>query len=55
MEVSDKPEPASDRRGSDRRALQRPFDGGERRVGTRRSGADRRNAPRAKLLDELPD
>jgi hypothetical protein len=54
MEVNDKPQPASDRRARDRRVGERPFDGTERRVAPRRSGQDRRNAPRAKLLIDPP-
>lgn len=36
-----------DRRGSDRRVKKLPFEGGDKRVGQRRTGADRRTAPRS--------
>ncbi len=37
----------SDRRSGDRRKQQVPFEGPDRRKGERRSGADRRAAPRS--------
>ena len=42
----DDPGGKSDRRSADRRKAQLPFDGPERRKGERRSGRDRRSAPR---------
>jgi hypothetical protein len=36
----------TDRRGDDRRSKQRPFPGGDKRASERRSGAERRTAPR---------
>jgi hypothetical protein len=41
----------SDRRESDRRGSEKPFAGEDRRVSQRRSGADRRSAPRVRLQD----
>jgi hypothetical protein len=38
--------PGSDRRGPDRRKAQRAFEGADRRKSERRSGTDRRAAPR---------
>lgn len=39
--------PGSRRQQSDRRKVQQPFDGTERRKGDRRAGTDRRKTPRA--------
>jgi hypothetical protein len=36
----------SDRRGTDRRHTDHPFDGTDQRVGDRRTGTDRRTQPR---------
>lgn len=41
----------ADRRESDRRNSEKPFPGDERRVAQRRSGAERRRAPRVRLQD----
>lgn len=41
----------SGRREGDRRKEQAPFDGEDRRKGDRRSGTDRRKAPRDESLD----
>ena len=46
MDRKTKTEGADDRRASDRRVVQRPFKGGNKRVDERRTGADRRTAPR---------
>jgi hypothetical protein len=40
------PAPAEGRRKSDRRQVQEPFEGPDRRKGERRTGADRRATPR---------
>jgi len=41
----------ADRRDSDRRGSEQPFAGDDRRVSQRRSGAERRRAPRVRLQD----
>lgn len=46
MDGQNKTENHGDRRAADRRADQRPFDGGEKRAADRRSGHDRRGKPR---------
>jgi hypothetical protein len=51
MSSTDSEFPRADRRDSDRRNSEKPFAGDERRVSQRRSGADRRRAPRVRLQD----
>jgi hypothetical protein len=41
----------ANRRDSDRRTSEKPFAGDERRASQRRSGAERRRAPRVRLQD----
>lgn len=41
---------ASDRRSGDRRVAQQPFDGSDRRSSPRRSGRDRRDESRTRLI-----
>jgi hypothetical protein len=41
----------ADRREGDRRNSEKPFAGDERRVSQRRSGSERRSAPRVRLQD----
>jgi len=47
MHGKSKTERPGDRRGTERRVKKLPFDGGDKRVGQRRTGDDRRTAPRA--------
>lgn len=46
MPGNDQSKAATDRRGGDRRVAQKPFSPPERRAAERRSGSDRRTAPR---------
>ena len=47
MDGKVKPERSGDRRASDRRVKQKPFDGGDKRVAQRRTPGDRRTTPRS--------
>jgi hypothetical protein len=51
MSSTDNETRRADRRESDRRRLEKPFAGEERRVSQRRTGAERRRAPRVRLQD----
>ena len=46
MDSTSKTERPGDRRAAERRVKQVTFAGGDRRVGKRRTGTDRRTAPR---------
>jgi hypothetical protein len=47
MDGKSKPARTGDRRASDRRVKDKPYPGGDKRAGQRRSLADRRAAPRS--------
>ena len=47
MDGESKTERPNDRRNDDRRARQRPFPGSDKRTAERRSGGERRAAPRS--------
>lgn len=47
----DQPSPGSDRRGGDRRDVQMPFGGDDKRSAERRSGKDRRERTRYRLTN----
>ena len=46
MDRTSKTEGSSDRRAAERRVKQRAFPGGDKRTAPRRTGRDRRTAPR---------